>query len=510
MTNKTVIIDGAEYRINDPYIQKDVITGEYIHTLNQRVATVHYDLILTQPSRLLTVDLNNSDSIDYFSTQRGHTLRDNVTLETELIIKIACLGQAYALHVKDKETFCAKWDLVPGVNNPELYFRRKELAVMDMPKPYRKFDNTYYKQTIEQALGRKLTKEDLSSPDVAELSKSILKTNFAMGVDSPTHLEMEGIKKTFGVEIETAFGRLERDEVEHLNVKAVHDGSLRDENGNVMGGEYVTGVLYGDAGLAQLHELCRVLQTKCTVNDKCGVHVHVGNIKWNKEDVVFAYALAELIEKELFTMLPKSRRSNSYCRQLTPIAMKQLDYLKQSNSQIELQMRTDEIFNQIFYEVSSRRDGEPGPAANKSKNHPQGSKCGYDKSAQRYCWLNFVTLMYNTKGIPDSYTLEFRPHSATLNYTKIKNWIKICVAFVSFVENHKSVIRNGFYTDKKGVTYPLSLELIVKLSYPKGGDKLIDYIRSRKSLFTTSTEKVDYVEKEVSTKKTTKEVLACA
>src|SRR5690606_33236485 len=101
------------------------------------------------------------------------------------------------------------------------------------------------------------------------------------------------------------------------------------------GGEYVSGVMYGDAGFKQLYEMCKLLNKKCTVDKRAGVHIHIGSLNWNKEDLVYSYLLAEMIEEEMFSMLPKSRRSNDYCKKITPLFLGDINRIKEArNSKI--------------------------------------------------------------------------------------------------------------------------------------------------------------------------------
>ena len=92
--------------------------------------------------------------------------------------------------------------------------------------------------------------------------------------------------------------------------------------------------------------------------------------------------------------------------------------------------------------------------------------------------------------------------SGTLNFTKIKNWLKICVAFCSFVENNKSLIKNGY-------NVPVTLDTIINSVYKKTGTKLINYINERKQLFMSADESVDYTVDSKISKKSMKEVV-CA
>lgn len=409
------------------------------------------------------------------------------------------------IYVKSKEKIdeiVNRLQLTLGANNPNVYYAKRELNFMDRPQPYRKFNNIYYKQSFDSVYGKKLTIEDLKDKNIQKTVQNINKKNIQMGVSTLTYKEFENIKYTYGIELETIIGRFEDSEVEHLNVKAVHDGSLRDEDGNSpLGGEYVTGVLVGDAGLAQLYELCRVLNTKCKVDKRCGNHVHIGNLNWNTEDVVYSYVLAELLENEIFSTLPKSRRNNSYCRPIDKLLINDFKELVSIKSKAEYDIKLDEMYEKI-YQVAVGRNYSKNlhKKFNKNTNHPQGPKCGYDKSSQRYCWLNYVTLLFNTKEVNNSHTLEFRPMSGTLNYIKIKNWLKLCMAFCYFVENNKSDIKNAF-------NKPVDLNMIIKAAYPKTGSRLMHYISERKQLFKTADESVDYPTVKEMSKKSIKEVL---
>ena len=46
--------------------------------------------------------------------------------------------------------------------------------------------------------------------------------------------------------------------------------------------------------------------------------MHTGGIKFNNELIVYLYKLSLLVEKEIFSMMPVSRRENEYCKKLKP------------------------------------------------------------------------------------------------------------------------------------------------------------------------------------------------
>lgn len=509
MITEKIDVEGTLYDINSTDITKDYFTGKYFPTKFREDLPTGIKLVQKRSRPRKNFTFSDSETIDYYDFEDANTDFRNPRPPSILICLYSIYeGEKVRIYLKESvEEFIKKHDLVKGINNPEVYYAKRELKIMDTPQPYRKFDNTYVKKNFNNLLQT----EKSTDTDVIQLKKNIIQKNQQMGVESLTYQVFEGKKYTFGVEIETSLGRLEDVDVRDLNVKAVHDGSLRGPNGeDPLGGEYVTGVLTGDSGLNQIYEICRVLQANCKIDHRCGIHVHIGNLNWNKEDVVFSYILAELLQSEIFSMLPKSRRNNSYCRSLTPLVLQDLNYLVTSPSNTDYYSKIDMMYEKIYAEVS----GIPSIAKNglsrdmnKRIQHPKGAKCGFDKKSQRYCWLNYVTLLFDTKGIPDSHTLEFRPMSATLNFKKIRNWIKICVAFVYFVENFKNIIKQKKYTHTDGKMYPLDLELVIAKSYPKTGGALIDYIRERKKTFTTADESVDYVEVEKATKKTIKEVI---
>lgn len=133
---------------------------------------------------------------------------------------------------------------------------------------YNRFDNRRGKKSIEDITKNGSLK---SLKEREEYKSKVNEINYKWGVDSPTHLELEGLKPTLGFELETIDGAIPASDQEGLNVAAVHDGSLRGSNGeDPEGGEYVTGVMYGDKGFHHLQRICNVLQKHCRIDRRCG------------------------------------------------------------------------------------------------------------------------------------------------------------------------------------------------------------------------------------------------
>lgn len=300
-----------------------------------------------------------------------------------------------------------------------------------------------------------------------------------------TYNKMLGKKYTFGMEIETISGYLPTYLDSFIFYDAVHDGSLRDPNGNNYGAEYVTDVLWGDQGLKQLKMLCNELSKRCTINKLCGLHTHLGGINFNKENIVLMYWLYQKLENPIFNMLPPSRRNNEYCRRLPFLHIDLINIQKNYNYFI------DNYYNQIINILSQF---DCGDNVNKKNDHPKGFKCSYDHSTARYCWVNFIPAVFNTRknGI---YTIEFRNHSATTSYIKSKNWLLICIALVDIIENHKVAL----YDNPN-----INLQEIIELVYPKNHLEINNYINKRTMKFSNESIKsgldqefIDYTDNEI-------------
>ena len=301
-----------------------------------------------------------------------------------------------------------------------------------------------------------------------------------------TYHNTYGKRYSFGLEIETISGLVPAHVLAPLNCSSVHDGSLRDtENNHPYGKEYVTDVLMGDRGLLKLKKLCNELTKRCLVNHQCGVHVHLSNINFNKENIVLMYYLYHKLQREIFTMLPKSRRNNTYCRFLDsrPIINFNIKDLQSFNRDYAI----DVTYEAIVRYVSANNN--PSKKVNKKNDHPKGYKCGYDHDSARYCWVNFVPALFNTRK-NKIYTIEFRPAPGSTSYIKIKNWLLICMALVDIVENHKRFI----YENSN-----LSLAKILTEVYGQKANKLIAWVDKRIAKFNDAefTENDEYADNEL-------------
>jgi len=168
---------------------------------------------------------------------------------------------------------------------------------------------------------------------------------------------------------------------------ACYDGSLDDCL------EVMSPKMNGDVAFKSIQTMCETL-SDCgfEATSRAGIHVHfdfTGHGEADIKKIVAAYYLyEELIER----MLPVSRRTNSYCKRL------------KSN----YPFIADNIVNKLDG-IYCGRTGEKTSRYN----------------SLRYANLNIHSWYYRG-------TLEVRSHSATLNPTKIQNWILIHHKFFEY------------------------------------------------------------------------------
>lgn len=344
--------------------------------------------------------------------------------------------------------------------------------------------------------------------------------NRKYGVESTTFVGTGGLDYTFGVEIETCSGYMPTAiyNLYGLNLSATKDGSLRDDDGVIRGGEYVTGVLVGDSGLENLYRSLKQINNRCFIDKRCGIHVHIGGFKNNEQFTIAAFRLGQLIQDEITQIFPMSRRGNSFANYLPNL--KNLDYatfIKQHGYDAGIQI----AYNDLYEKMANGRKLDP--KVNKFQPHPGGRYTDrYTGNIPleklfRYMWLNLIPCNFNTRGTPPKnnlenkgvpFTLEFRPHSASMNFTKIKNWIVFCMAFVNFVENYPERI---FNSDKITINDILNTVFAKK----KIKNDLIAYFEARKNNFNNKSkseavekENQEYVE-EISYEKTKKREILC-
>ncbi len=162
--------------------------------------------------------------------------------------------------------------------------------------------------------------------------------------------------------------------------KFVTDSSISGTNGR----ELVSPPLQGDNGLQQLRKACKALRlSKAKINQSCGLHVHIDANDYTLENFKLLILNWLKLENEIDKIMPNSRResNNRFCK-------------TNNKPNIKQKIRNAQSLNQISNIFGTR-----------------------------YVKMNLES--YQRHG-----TIEFRHHSGSCNYTKIKNWILICSRLV--------------------------------------------------------------------------------
>jgi hypothetical protein len=294
-----------------------------------------------------------------------------------------------------------------------------------------------------------------------------------LGYKTLSYRATEGLAYKFGVEIETesheSACNIEGQTYDrHLNMGSTYDGSIS-------GNEYVTGVLTGDAGFKQMERICTFLQdTNHKVDKTCGIHVHVSGPVTNRDFQLRCIMLGLLVQDELFEFLPKSRKSNTYCKKIPAMFWSLRCYKSKDTTAYKKNLR-------LLAKYVAGGVDKFDKNANSKHRHPNGRYC-----SSRYKWLNLNNCAWN--GIN---TIEFRLHNSTIQYPKVKNAILMYMAFVKFAEDNGRLI-NKAYDDVRGfyhgeipkISNIITFADIINYAYsPKLASQLLSYAKERRDKF---------------------------
>lgn len=206
---------------------------------------------------------------------------------------------------------------------------------------------------------------------------------------------MDVNQMTFGIEIETTIpaGTIpvgpRHSTLQALGLpagwSATGDGSIVARSGRV-GCEFVSPILRGEEGLRQVVDVCRTLRTiGAQVNPSCGVHVHVGFDRNDRDALARLITLVANYEKAIFASTgTKSRERGRWCAGIQAM---------QSRERVE-------------------------------------------RSSSRYQILNLTNLTYGGKP-----TVEFRAFSGSLDASKIIGWVQTCLGLVQLACESKRVTK---------------------------------------------------------------------
>ena len=179
--------------------------------------------------------------------------------------------------------------------------------------------------------------------------------------------------------------------------------------------------------------------------------------------------LGQLMQTQLFKIQPKSRTDNTYCKEI-PEKYRELRTVNKKlfpfTYKRMLRLLSEYVSNNIN-----------GFSKNNCKNtaHPNGHY-----ASTRYKWLNLNNCSYKSRGE----TIEFRQHSGSIDYNKIRKWVLFCMSFVNFVENHSRTIIETYnkFQEDPAICIPMRDVLRAGLGDLEGGI-IADYYNKREERF---------------------------
>lgn len=299
--------------------------------------------------------------------------------------------------------------------------------------------------------------------------------SFRVPVIGKTFTKTGGLKYSFGVEFETSQGLLPNKAAEDVGLFIVGDRSIG-------AAEYVTAPMKGDAGIEMLEAQCNALRKHTLVDDRCGVHVHVGSLfspteakltptpkeapSFDKNFLINSIRLGAYIEEELFESLPSSRVPTLYhCH-----SIRRFKNINETNF--------DTFLGAYIFGPKEKwldEHGEPVEPFKMSqyklsKDRNQNSELGVWAEG-RYKWLNLIHSYTRSR----HRTIEFRIFSPTTVFEKVYAYVLTSMAFTYVVDNKSGIIKEG-----------VTLSQVFDAAFPKHAEIrkfLNDFYAERKAKF---------------------------
>lgn len=190
--------------------------------------------------------------------------------------------------------------------------------------------------------------------------------------------------------------------------------------------ELVSPILNGQSGLDRIRKMLDHLRQNnvdITVNKSMGFHIHVEVEGLNQEQRKRVCQNFVAFEDVFDSFVPKSRRSGS--TESDQFFKSNRDALEcSSNQERHSVLAKCRDFSSLAHRMN------PGPA-----------------HRARYYKLNLQNLLTGKQP-----TMEFRQHSATIDFTKISNWVRLCV----------HLVRNSAYSEPKWFRDNRSLDFLTE------------------------------------------------
>jgi hypothetical protein len=229
-------------------------------------------------------------------------------------------------------------------------------------------------------------------------------------------------KRTWGIEAETSSGCIPEDECFNLGVFPLRDGSIT-------GHEFVTSVI-SKKPVGIIDQLFTLLSKYTITNDRCSLHIHVGNLPKSKKFTVALYHLYCRLQDEIdevnvpfkrdSTFLATKRDGKDHCKRM-PILNPRKETINEMFNYI-MTLFNDGVFIKDF-------DSDAKLFRHQMHGRPKWDAIG------RYHAINFIPFYFDAKQ-----TVEFRVPAATCNKYKALFWMFLFNAIVEYAEQNADYI----------------------------------------------------------------------
>jgi hypothetical protein len=228
--------------------------------------------------------------------------------------------------------------------------------------------------------------------------------------------------------------------------------------------EIVSSPANGDVFLNQIEDLCRAINLSDGDTDrKCGLHIHIDCRDHSFFDVAKLVKVYFLIENELYSLLPASRRDNNYCKKCAKHHMRLLE-------------STEGLLKRRSKKVSENRYMPKFSANAKARlvYDASGEDIKSEKASKynhnRYFGLNLHSWIYRG-------SIEFRMGAGTINASKIKSWALLCNAIIEYAYS----LSDKEVSDMKSLSLDTIVDTAIKIDKTK--KVVLDYMADRKQKF---------------------------
>lgn len=226
------------------------------------------------------------------------------------------------------------------------------------------------------------------------------------------------INYTFGFEIETSEGEINKQYGDNLGFASLYDGSIT-------GVEYVSNPMQYN-NLHYLHKFLDIAKMSTNINKYCSLHIHIGNVPKNNKNLLSIYLLFQRLTDDLNQLIVPYKKDIVFLYDKLKNAgrdhCKNLPKLPEKN--------IDEIYK--LFRIPNYKDKDK----ELEKYITQNNKWNMEG---RYYSVNFMN--YICKSVNN--TIEIRSLQSTYNFDYIITWLLINCSIIDYAVKNPDIVINS-------------------------------------------------------------------